>query len=74
MLFVLVQGGWGGWPPGNGKKLCSCQAQLGQAQCSNSAYDIKMGQCIMIYACDGYTNVHRGKQNSNMWPNLILYF
>ena len=28
-----VQGGWGGWPTGNGKKLSSCQAQLGQATC-----------------------------------------
>ena len=26
-----LQGGWGGWPTGNGKKLSSCQAQLGQA-------------------------------------------
>ena len=37
MLFVLVQGGWGGWPPGNGKKLSSCQAQLGQATCLAAA-------------------------------------
>ena len=28
-----IQGGWGGWPKGNGKKLSSCQAQLGQATC-----------------------------------------
>ena len=28
-----VQGGWGGWPTGNRKKLSSCQAQLGQATC-----------------------------------------
>ena len=28
-----VQGGWGGWPTGNGKKLSSCQAQLAQATC-----------------------------------------
>ena len=28
-----VQGGWGGWLTGNGKKLSSCQAQLGQATC-----------------------------------------
>ena len=28
-----VQGGWGGWPAGNGKKLSSSQAQLGQATC-----------------------------------------
>ena len=26
-----VQGGWGGWPTGNGKKLSSSQAQMGQA-------------------------------------------
>ena len=25
-----VQGGWGGWPTGNGKKQSSSQAQLGQ--------------------------------------------
>ena len=30
---ATVQGGWGGWPTGNGKKLSSCQAQLGQATC-----------------------------------------
>ena len=29
----FLQGGWGGWPTGNGKKLSSCQAQLGQATC-----------------------------------------
>ena len=29
----LLQGGWGGWPTGNGKKLSSSQAQLGQATC-----------------------------------------
>ena len=29
----LVQGGWGEWPIGNGKKLSSCHAQLGQATC-----------------------------------------
>ena len=28
---IQIQGGWGGWPTGNGKKLSSCQAQLGQA-------------------------------------------
>ena len=28
-----VQGGWGGWPTGNGRKLSSSQAQLGQATC-----------------------------------------
>ena len=28
-----IQGGWGGWPTGNGKKLSSCQAQLCQATC-----------------------------------------
>ena len=32
-FLVVVQGGWGGWPTGNGKKLSSCQAQLGQATC-----------------------------------------
>ena len=31
--FIDVQGGWGGWPTGNGKKLSSCQAQLGQPTC-----------------------------------------
>ena len=31
--ILFVQGGWGGWPTGNGKKLSSCQAQLGQATC-----------------------------------------
>ena len=30
-LSSILQGGWGGWPTGNGKKLSSCQAQLGQA-------------------------------------------
>ena len=29
----LVQGGLGGWPTGNGKKLSNIQAQLGQATC-----------------------------------------
>ena len=29
----VVQGGWCGWPTGNGKKLSSSQAQLGQATC-----------------------------------------
>ena len=24
---LSIEGGWGGWPPGNGKKLSSCQAQ-----------------------------------------------
>ena len=33
ILYTRVQGGWGGWPTGNGKKLSSCQAQLGQATC-----------------------------------------
>ena len=33
-----IQGGWGGWPTGNGKKLSSCQAQLGQATCLAVAY------------------------------------
>ena len=28
-----IQGGWGGWPTGNGNKLSSSQAQLGQAPC-----------------------------------------
>ena len=28
---ICVQGGWGGWPTGNRKRLSSCQAQLGQA-------------------------------------------
>ena len=28
MQFIYVQGGWGGWPTGNGKKLSSSQAQL----------------------------------------------
>ena len=31
-LQLLVQGGWGGWPTGNGKKLSSRQVQLGQVQ------------------------------------------
>ena len=30
---VYLQGGWGGWPTGNGNKLSSIQAQLGQATC-----------------------------------------
>ena len=33
IFYLQVQGGWGGWPTGNGKKLGSCQAQLGQAPC-----------------------------------------
>ena len=45
-----------------------------ETQCSNSAHDIKMGQCIMIYACDGYINACQGKQNSDMWPNLIFCY
>ena len=28
-----VQGGWGGWPTGNGTKVSSCQAQLSLATC-----------------------------------------
>ena len=32
-----LQGGWGGWPTGNGKKLSSSQAQLGQATCLDVA-------------------------------------
>ena len=32
-ILQNVQGGWGGWPTGNGKKLSSSQAQLGQATC-----------------------------------------
>ena len=32
-LNVIVQGGWGGWPTGNGKKVSISQAQLGQATC-----------------------------------------
>ena len=28
-----IQGGWGGWPTGNGKNVNSSQAQLGQATC-----------------------------------------
>ena len=31
--MYYIQGGWGGWPTGNGKKLSSSQAQLGQATC-----------------------------------------
>ena len=30
-MQATVQGGWGGWSTGNGKKLSSSQAQLGQA-------------------------------------------
>ena len=33
IVRYYVQGGWGGWPTGNRKKLSSCQAQLGQATC-----------------------------------------
>ena len=33
LMSLPVQGGWGEWPTGNGKKLSSCQAQLGQATC-----------------------------------------
>ena len=32
-VIVSVQGGWGGWPTGNGKNVNSSQAQLGQATC-----------------------------------------
>ena len=28
-----IQGGWGGWPTGNGKKLSGSLAKLGQATC-----------------------------------------
>ena len=31
--YFPVQGGWGLWPTGNGKKLSSSQAQLDQATC-----------------------------------------
>ena len=31
--ILHLQGRWGGWPTGNGKKLSSSQAQLGQATC-----------------------------------------
>ena len=33
LLSSDLQGGLGGWPTGYGKKLSSCQAQLGQATC-----------------------------------------
>ena len=33
-----IQGGWGGSTTGNGKKLSSSQAQLGQATCLAVAY------------------------------------
>ena len=33
MVFSALQSGCGGWPTGNGKKLSSCQSQLGQATC-----------------------------------------
>ena len=38
---LAVQGGWGGWPTGNGKKLSSSQAQLGQAQCLGAIHPIR---------------------------------
>ena len=37
-----VQGGWGGWPTGNGEKLNSSQAQLGQATCLAVAYSLSI--------------------------------
>ena len=36
--YTYTLGGWGGWPTGNGKKLSSSQAQLGQATCLAVAY------------------------------------
>ena len=45
----------------------------GSAQCSNSAYDIKMGQCFQIYACNGYRNDRQSKQNSDSRPNFIFH-
>ena len=35
---LILQGGWGGLPTGNGKKLSSSQAQQGQATCLAVAY------------------------------------
>ena len=43
-------------------------------QCSNSAYDIKMSQCFMIYAGNGYKNDQEGDQNSDPQPNFIFLF
>ena len=34
----VLQGGLGGWPTGNGKKLSSSQVHLGQATCLDVAY------------------------------------
>ena len=48
--------------------LCSSFVQFeiwNLAQWSNSAYDIKMSQCFMIYACNGYENDQEGEQNSD---------
>ena len=42
LLPSPVQGGWGGWPTGNWKKLSSIQAQLSQATCLAVAYFISI--------------------------------
>ena len=44
-LLPLIQGGWGGWPTGNGKKLSSSQAQLGQATCLAVSYFLSIS-CV----------------------------
>ena len=31
--MYYIQGGWGGWPTGNGKKISSSQAQVGLYLC-----------------------------------------
>ena len=48
-----LQGGWGGWPTGNGKKLSSSQAQLGQSTCLAVAYFLSIsGATSTVYpAC-----------------------
>ena len=35
-------------------------SEQNDTQCSYSAYDIKMSQCFMIYACNGYKNDQQG--------------
>ena len=57
------------------KKLVSSgmvDLKYGGAQCSNSAYDIKIGKYLEIHACKWYQNDQQDEQNANSW--LFWYF
>ena len=54
-----VQGGWGGWPTGNGKKLSSSQAQLGKATCLAVAYFLSISGATSTPSALYSTNIGR---------------